>query len=280
MGGVSAPPHLSHLPSPICSLRESLQTTGPTLKIAVCIKRVPDMDVRFKIAPSGKAVDETGLKFDISDFDGYAVEAALQIKEKANAGEVAAISLGGDVVQETLRKAMSMGVDRAVQLKHDGAPVDSYAIATALAAELKDGGYDLIMFGRMSIDTAHGAVGAMVAELLGLPCVTAISKLEFEGTTAKMRRELEGAYEMVECPLPAVVSIDEGIARPRYPSLKGIMAAKKKPLETKPAQLPEQRLALDAMALPAERSAGRIIGEGPAVVPELVRLLKEEAKVL
>ena len=250
------------------------------MKIAVCLKRVPDMDVRFKIAPSGKAVDETGLKFDISDFDGYAVEAALQIKEKLNAGEVVVISLGGDVVQETLRKAMSMGADRAVQLKHDGASVDSFAVATALAAELKDGGYDLIMFGRMSIDTAHGAVGAIAAELLGLPCVTAISKLEFDGRTAKMRRELEGAYELVECALPAVVTIDEGIARPRYPSLKGIMAAKKKPLDSKPAQLPAERLSLDAMALPPERSAGNIIGEGPDAVPELVRLLKEEAKVL
>ncbi len=250
------------------------------MKIAVCLKRVPDMDVRFKIAPSGKAVDETGLKFDISDFDGYAVEAALQIKEKANAGEVVVISLGGDVVQETLRKAMSMGADRAVQLKHDGASVDSFAVATALAAELKDGGYDLIMFGRMSIDTAHGAVGAIAAELLGLPCVTAISKLEFDGSKAKMRRELEGAYELVECTLPAVVTIDEGIARPRYPSLKGIMAAKKKQLDSKPAQLPAERLTLDAMALPPERSAGKIIGEGPDAVPELVRLLKEEAKVL
>ncbi len=238
------------------------------------------MDVRFKIAPSGKAVDETGLKFDISDFDGYAVEAALQIKEKLNAGEVVVISLGSDVVQETLRKAMSMGADRAVQLKHEGAPVDSFAVATALAAELKDGGYDLVMFGRMSIDTAHGAVGAIAAELLGLPCVTAISKLEFDGRTAKMRRELEGAYELVECELPAVVTIDEGIARPRYPSLKGIMAAKKKPLDTKPAQLPAERLSLDAMALPPERSAGKIIGEGPDAVPELIRLLKEEAKVL
>jgi electron transfer flavoprotein beta subunit len=250
------------------------------VKIAVCLKRVPDMDVRFKIAPSGKAVDETGLKFDISDFDGYAVEAALQIKEKLNAGEVVVISLGSDVVQETLRKAMSMGADRAVQLKHEGAPVDSFAVATALAAELKDGGYDLVMFGRMSIDTAHGAVGAIAAELLGLPCVTAISKLEFDGRTAKMRRELEGAYELVECELPAVVTIDEGIARPRYPSLKGIMAAKKKPLDTKPAQLPAERLSLDAMALPPERSAGKIIGEGPDAVPELIRLLKEEAKVL
>ncbi len=250
------------------------------MKIAVCIKRVPDMDVRFKIGANGTSVDEAGLKFDISDFDGYAVEAALQIKEKANAGEVVVISLGADNVQETLRKAMSMGADRAVQLKHDAPVFDSFAIATALAAELSTGGYDLVMFGRMSIDTANQATGTMVAELLGLPIITAISKLDFDGGTVKARRELEGSYELVECPLPAIVTIDEGIARPRYPSLKGIMSAKKKPLETKPAQVGEQRYTLDKMELPAERAAGRIVGEGKDAVPELVRLLKEEAKVL
>lgn len=250
------------------------------MKIAVCIKRVPDMDVRFKIAPSGKAVDETGLKFDISDFDGYAVEAALQIKEKLNAGEVVVISLGPDVVQEILRKAMSMGADRAVQLKADAVPADSHAIATALAAELKDGGYDLIMFGRMSIDTAHGATGAMTAELLGLPVVNAISKLEFDGRTAKMRRELEGAYELVECALPAVVTIDEGIARPRYPSLKGIMAAKKKPLDIVPTTAGASRVTIVSLALPPERQAGRIVGEGAAAVPALMAALTTEAKVL
>lgn len=250
------------------------------MKIAVCIKRVPDMDVRFKIGANGTSVDEAGLKFDISDFDGYAVEAALQIKEKANAGEVVVISLGGDNVQETLRKAMSMGADRAVQLKHDAPLFDSFAIATALAAELSTGGYDLVMFGRMSIDTANQATGTIAAELLGLPIITAISKLDFDGGKVKARRELEGSYELIECPLPAVVTIDEGIARPRYPSLKGIMAAKKKPLETKPAQLGEQRYTLEKMELPAERAAGRIVGEGKDAVPELVRLLKEEAKVL
>ncbi len=250
------------------------------MKIAVCIKRVPDMDVRFKIGANGTSVDEAGLKFDISDFDGYAVEAALQIKEKANAGEVVVISLGADNVQETLRKAMSMGADRAVQLKHDAPVFDSFAIATALAAEISTGGYDLVMFGRMSIDTANQATGTMVAELLGLPILTAISKLDFDGGKAKARRELEGSYELIECPLPAVVTIDEGIARPRYPSLKGIMAAKKKPLETKPAQVGEQSYTLDKMELPAERAAGRIVGEGKDAVPELVRLLKEEAKVL
>ncbi|MCX5763074.1 MAG: electron transfer flavoprotein subunit beta/FixA family protein [Gemmatimonadetes bacterium] len=250
------------------------------MKIAVCIKRVPDMDVRFKIGATGTSVDEAGLKFDISDFDGYAVEAALQIKEKANAGEVVVISLGADNVQETLRKAMSMGADRAVQLKHDAPVFDSFAIATALAAEISTGGYDLVMFGRMSIDTANQATGTMVAELLGLPIITAISKLDFDGGKVKARRELEGSYELIECPLPAIVTIDEGIARPRYPSLKGIMAAKKKPLETKPAQIGEQSYTLDKMELPAERAAGRIVGEGKDAVPELVRLLKEEAKVL
>jgi electron transfer flavoprotein beta subunit len=253
------------------------------VKIAVLIKRVPDMDVRFKIAPNGTSVDESGLKFDISDFDGYAVEAALQLKEKQAdpaATEVTVVSLGPDVVQETLRKAMSMGADRAVQLKHDAPVHDSYAIATALAAELKGGGYDLVMFGRMSIDTANQSTGPIAAEMLGLPIITAISKLDVEGGRVKARRELEGGYELIECPMPAVVTIDEGIARPRYPSLKGIMAAKKKPLEVRPVQVGELRYTLERMELPPERAAGRIIGEGKDAVPELVRLLKEEAKVL
>ena len=250
------------------------------MKIAVCIKRVPDMDARFKVTQSGGAVDETGLKFDISDFDGYAVEAALRIKEKDGSGEVVVISLGPDVVQETLRKAISMGADRAVQLKHDGPIYDPFAIASALATELRAGAYDLVLFGRMSIDTANQAVGPIVAELLGWPCITSISKLDFDDGVVKTRRELEGAYELVECGLPAVLTIDEGIARPRYPSLKGIMSAKKKPLETRVGEPGTQRLTLTSMELPAERSAGRIIGEGKDAVPELIRLLTEEAKVL
>jgi electron transfer flavoprotein beta subunit len=226
------------------------------------------------------SVDETGLKYDMSDFDGYAVEAALQMNEKEGKGETVVISLGPDVVQESLRKALSMGADRAVQLKADKVPVDGLAIARALAAELKDGGYDLILFGRQATDTANATVGPMTAELLGLPCVTAVSKLEIASGRGTARRELEGAAEIVEFPLPAVVTIDEGVARPRYPSLKGIMAAKKKPLETKPAQLGEVHLSVKRMELPPERSAGRIVGEGPAAVPELVRLLQTEAKVL
>jgi len=250
------------------------------VKIAVCVKRVPDQDVRFKIAPGGTAVDETGLKYDLSDFDGFAVEVAVQITEKQGAGEVTVISLGGDVVQESLRKALSIGAHRAVQLKHDAPVHDGHAIATALAAELKGGAFDIVMFGRMAVDTQNRSVGVLAAELLGLPVISAISKLDVADGVVKARRELEGAYELIECPLPAVVTIDEGIARPRYPSLKGIMAAKKKPLEVRPAQLGEQRYVLEKLELPPERSGGRIIGEGPDAVPELVRLLKEEAKVL
>jgi electron transfer flavoprotein beta subunit len=250
------------------------------VKIAVCIKRVPEMDVKFKIAPNGMGVDESGLKFDMADFDGYAVEAALQLTEKAGAGEVVVISLGPDAVQETLRKALSMGVARAVQLKCDAIPFDGFAIATALAAELAGGGFDLILFGRMSTDNANGVVGTMVAELLGLPVVHACSKLEISGALGTARRELEGGGELLTFPLPAVLTIDEGIARPRYPSLKGIMAAKKKPLDVRPAQLGELRYVVQRVELPSERAAGRIIGEGAAAVPELVRLLQTEAKVL
>jgi electron transfer flavoprotein beta subunit len=250
------------------------------VKIAVCIKRAPDMEQRFKVASSGTSVDEAGLKFDMSDFDGYAVEVALQLTEKSGGGEVVGISLGPDSVQETLRKAMSMGVSRSVQLKAEAVPADALAVAQALAAELRDGGYDLIMFGKHALDSSNGAIGAMVAQLLQLPCVTACVKLEVAGGTGRARRQLEGAAETVEFPLPAVVTIDEGIARPRLPALKGIMAAKKKPLETKPAALGDVRVTVEALELPAERPPGRIVGEGAAAVPELVRLLQTEAKVL
>ena len=250
------------------------------MKIAVCIKRTPDSETRFRIGASGSAIDEAGVKFDMDDFASYAVEVALQIKEKAGSGEVVVLALGPDNVQETLRKAMSMGADRAIQLKTDAVPFDGLAVAKALAAELKAGGFDLVLFGKHAFDTSAGVVGTATAELLDVACVTAASKLEIANGKGSARRELEGAAEMVEFALPAVVTIDEGIARPRYPSLKGIMAAKKKPLESKPAQLGPVRVAVKGMALPPDRPPGRIIGEGTAAIPELVKLLQTEAKVL
>ena len=160
------------------------------MKIAVCVKRVPDMDVRFKVAADGTSVDDTGVKFDLNDFDAWAVEAALQLKEKDGQGEVVVLSLGPNTVQETLRKALSMGADRAIHLQADKIPFDSFAIASALAAELKDGGYDLILFGKLAPDSSNGVTGAIVAELLGLPCVTAISRLEIANGRGTAKREI------------------------------------------------------------------------------------------
>jgi electron transfer flavoprotein beta subunit len=250
------------------------------LKIAVCLKRVPEMELRFSIAADRKSLEQGGLKYEISDFDGYALEVGLQVVERAGAGEVVALCLGPDGVQETLRKALAMGAARAVQLKADHVPFDGLAIAEALAAELKAGEYDVILFGRMATDTASGTVGPMTAQLLDLPCVTAVSHLELADGRGTARRDLEGATETLQFPLPAVLTIDEGIARPRLATLKGIMAAKKKPLDVRPAQLGKVHLTVETMALPPERSGGRIIGEGVDAVPELVRLLRTEAKVL
>ena len=216
----------------------------------------------------------------MDDFASYAVEVALQLNEKQGPGETVVLAVGGDAVQETLRKAMSMGADRAIHLKADTAVFDGLAVAKALAAELKAGGFDLVLFGKYAFDTSASVVGTATAALLDLPCVTAASKLDIANGRGTARREIEGAGEMVEFALPAVVTIDEGIARPRYPSLKGIMAAKKKPLESKPAELGDLRVTVKSMELPPERPPGRIIGQGPDAVPELVRLLQEEAKVL
>jgi electron transfer flavoprotein beta subunit len=250
------------------------------VKIAVCLKRVPDTELRFSVAGDGKALDPAGLKYEISTFDEYAVEAALRLNEAHGGGEVTVIGLGPDGVPELLRKALSMGADRAVHLTAPEAPYDSLAVAAALAAELKGGGYDLVLFGRNATDTGSGAAGAMTAELLGLPCVTAVAHLEVAGGRGTARRELEGATETVTFPLPAVLTIDEGLGRPRIPALKGIMAAKKKPLEARPAALGTAQVTVDRLQPPPDRPPGRIVGEGPGAVPELVRLLHEEARVL
>jgi electron transfer flavoprotein beta subunit len=238
------------------------------------------MEMRFGIAADRTSLDSSGMKYEMGDFDGYALEVGLQLTEKHGPGEVVVVSLGPDGVQEILRKGLAIGASRAIHLKVDQVPFDGLAIAKALAEELRDGGYDLILFGRMATDTANGTVGPMTAELLDLPCVTAISQLELSDGRGSARRDLEGASETVEFPLPAVLTIDEGIARPRLASLKGIMAAKKKPLETKPAQLGPANLKVERMELPADRPPGRIIGEGADAVPELLRLLQTEAKVL
>jgi electron transfer flavoprotein beta subunit len=250
------------------------------VKTAVCIKRVPDTETRIKVGGDGKGLDEAGVKFILNPYDEFAVEEALQRREKAGAGEVVVVSLGGDAAQETMRTALAMGADRGVLLKADAIPPDGLATARALAAELKDGGYDLILFGKLAVDDYNHQVGVMVAELLGMPCVSSAVKLEIAEGKATAEREVEGGVEVVEFALPAVLTCDKGLNTPRYPALKGIMAAKKKPIEVKPAQLGAARISVRSLALPPERKEGRIVGEGAGAVAELVRLLQTEAKVL
>jgi electron transfer flavoprotein beta subunit len=250
------------------------------VKIAVCIKRVPDTESRIRIGGDGTAIDQTGVKYILNPFDEFAVEEALQRREKAGAGEVVIVTLGFDVAQETIRTALAMGADRGVLLRTDAIPADGLAVAKALAAELKDGGYDLILFGKIAVDDSNHQVGTMVAELLGLPCVTSASRLEIAEGKLVGEREVEGGIEVVECALPAVVTTEKGLNNPRYPALKGIMAAKKKPIEVKAAALGAVRMRVTSLTLPPERKEGRIIGEGAAAATELVRLLRQEAKVL
>lgn len=249
------------------------------MKIAVCLRRVPDTTSKIVIGAGGTTIDETGLKFVPNPYDEYALEAAIALKDAAGAGETTVVAFGGDAVQETLRTALAMGIDRAVHLQ--GAPsADGLANARVLADHLKDGDYDLILFGKLAVDDYGQQTGAMVAELLGLPCATAITSLEIADGRATVAREVEGGVESATCGLPAVFTCDKGLNTPRLPSLKGIMAAKKKPLDVTAVATPAGRVTVRSLALPAERAAGKVVGEGAAAVPALMQLLTSEAKVL
>src|SRR5213595_1565623 len=255
-------------------------TGDRSMKIAVCIKRVPDSETRVKIATDGKSLDEAGVKFILNPYDEFAVEEALRRKEQAGTGEVVVVALGPAAAQETIRTALAMGADRGVLVEVDRVPIDGLEVAKALAAELKTGGYDLILFGKMAIDDYNHQVGPMVAELLDLPCVIAVAHLDVAGQRGTAEREIEGGVEIVEFPFPAVLTTDKGLNEPRYPALKGIMAARKRPLDVKPTAPGPGALEILSLTPPPERQAGKIVGEGSAAVSELLRLLREEAKVL
>ncbi len=250
------------------------------MKIAVCVKRTPDTETRIKIAADGRSIDESGVKFVLNPYDEYAVEEALALKEKAGAGEVVVVALGADAAQETLRTALAMGADRGILLRPSGSTDDPYVVARALADELGAAEYDLVLFGKLAIDDYHHGVGTMVAALMDLPCVSAISALELADGHGTARREIEGGVEVVEFDLPAVLTADKGLNEPRYPALRGIMMAKKKPLEVKDVTVADGGVEVTALTLPAARAEGRIVGEGADAVPALVDALRNEAKVL
>lgn len=248
------------------------------MKIVVCVNHVPDTETKIKIGPDGKSIDKTGINFMLSPYDEFAVEEALRVKEKSG-GEVTVVSLGPDAHKETLRKALAMGVEKAVLLKDD-AVRDSFGVAHGLAEELKTMAPDIVLFGKQSIDYDDAQVGTMVAEMLGLASVSVVVKLDIDNGKVVCEREIEGGHETVETKLPCVIQAQRGLNEPRYPSLKGIMSAKTKPITEKPAAAADVRVAALALRKPPAKAAGKIIGTDKSAVPELVRLLHEEAKVI
>jgi electron transfer flavoprotein beta subunit len=205
------------------------------MKILVCLKQVPHKDARLELASDGSWIQDANIKFEINDYDNYALEEALRIKDKDAESVVVVLSIGPDRVQQSLRTALGMGADRAVQVWDDGlGHADSLAIAKTIAAVAKAESADLVLMGLMSDDTNFAVTGPMLAELLGFPHATGIVSAKFDGAQVEVERELEGgALEVVKVPLPGLLTVQTGMNEVRYASLKGIMQAKKKPLDKK-----------------------------------------------
>ena len=250
------------------------------MKIAVCVSHVPDTAARVKVGSDEKAIDSAGVTYVINPYDEYAVEEALKTKEKTgDESEVIVISLGGDSNKETIRKALAMGADSGVLLKDDN-PRDSIGVAKALADEIKAVGAELVFFGKQSVDYDNSITGQLTAELLNYSCISVAVEFNIEGSKIIAEREIEGGREVVQTELPAIITCQKGLNEPRYASLKGIMAAKKKTIEEKPAADAEQMSEVIKMHMPQPKQPGRIIGDDSSAVQELVKLLREEAKVI
>jgi electron transfer flavoprotein beta subunit len=259
------------------------------MKILVLVKQVPDTATQVKIAGDGKGIETQGITWIVSPYDEFAVEEALRIKEKRGQGEVVVVSLGPERVKESLRSCLAMGADRAIHLLD---PVwggaDTLATARALAAVIKQEAPGLVLSGRQAIDDDMGAVGAQVAELLGWSCASWIMEeaVNAAGDGIRVGRQVEGGLEIFELPLPALCSAQKGMNEPRYPTLKGIMGAKKKEIrEVKAADLgiaaEAPVLAVAALEPLPPRPPGRIItGEAGEAARELVRALREDAKAI
>ncbi|MCJ7594615.1 MAG: electron transfer flavoprotein subunit beta/FixA family protein [Desulfobacterales bacterium] len=264
------------------------------MNIIVCLKQVPDTESLIKIAPDGRSIVKDDVKWVMNPYDEYGVEEALRIKEKLG-GEVTVIGLGPKRVTESIRTALAMGADKGVLISDPAVEgSDSIATAKALAAVIKNLQYDLIFTGQRGVDDDMGLVGATLAEVLGIPHLSVIVKVEVsgDGKLVKVNGPVEGQTLVIESSLPALLTAQKGLNEPRYASLPGIMKAKKKPLEEKtladlgldPSDFGEgaRKLKILQLTPPPARKAGRIVeGATPeAKAAELARLLHDEAKVV
>jgi len=261
------------------------------MNILVCVKHVPDTETRVKIAPDGIHLDFAEANWVMSPYDEIAVEEALKLKEKLG-GEVTLLTVGDEESTKTLRQALAMGADKAVLVSAPAfAGSDASGTAKLLAAAAKRQPFDLVLCGKMAVGDDNQQVGTLLAEFLGIPSVSVVIGLEVAGASATCKREIEGGLEVVKTTLPVVITCQKGLNEPRYPSLKGIMMAKKKEVVT----LRDQDLGVDAstvgaagaafqikkLELPPPRPTGKILsGEVADQVKELVRLLHEEAKAI
>jgi len=258
------------------------------MKIVVCAKFVPDTAIKVKVAPGGQDVDLADVPLVVNPYDEFAVEEALQIKEKSGA-EVVVVGAGSEKASAGLRTCLAMGADSAILVKDEALEkADSFVLGAVLAGVCRSCNPDLILFGKNAIGVDNGQVPAVVAELLGLPQVSVVVKLEILNGQFRAEREIEGGGEIVEGSLPAVITAQKGLNTPRYASLKGIMAAKKKPLDIRTLDSLgldvddlQARVTVEEVTLPPSRPPGRILtGEVSQTVAQLVNLLHEEAKVI
>ena len=255
----------------------------------VCIAQVPDTEARIKIAAGNRRIDEAGLKFIVSPYDEFALEEAIRNKD-AKGGDVMVIAFGPDRVQLALRECLARGATKAMHIKGEVADADALGIAKVLAAAIKSVPHDLVFFGKQGVGTDNSLVGPMVAELLGYPQVNVVTHLEVGDGKLTAHREIEGAEEIIEASLPAVVTAQKGLNEPRYAPLKGIMAAKKIPIEAKSvadlglqdSDIFNQRVTVVSVELPPEKSGGRKIDGGDAAnaAKEILKYIREEAKAL
>jgi len=257
------------------------------MKILVCIKQVPDMESRFKPNSQGVWYDEADLAWRMNEYDEYAVEQAVQLKEQlGDAPEITVLSIGPDRVGEAIKKALAMGCDRAVHIQDPAAATkDPWQIASAIAAYAKDKGFDLIFTGLQSQDRGSSQVGVTVAEILGLSCTTTIVGFAYDNGTITAKRELEGGIKgVVKLKTPAVVTCQLGLNVPRYPTLPNIMKAKKKEIQAVPVGdlLKDEALAATAsFHAPAKKGGGIVLeGDVGALVDQLVNILKDKTAVL
>ncbi|MDP8229072.1 MAG: electron transfer flavoprotein subunit beta/FixA family protein [Candidatus Electryoneaceae bacterium] len=248
------------------------------MNIAVLVKLVPATEAILKIASDRLSIDTSDLNLVLNPFDEYAVEEALQLKAK-DGGKVTVISLGGDEAVKALRNALAMGADEAIHIKSSGG-LDPVGVAKALASALKDGGFDIVFAGKQAVEDDCSAIGPMVAEFLDIPHVSTITKLTVEDGKLTAEREFEGGVEVYEASLPALITAQKGLNEPRYASLKGIMMAKRKKIAVVDAEASDAKTKIVQLNYPPTRPPGKIVGEGVEAVPELIRLLREEAKVL